>query len=54
MMAFLLPGKMVVLHLDNSIAKAYFCNQVGTTSTFLSSLACHILNWAVMHGINIL
>ena len=28
--AFWLSGKVVVLHLDNSTAKAYLCNQGGT------------------------
>ena len=42
-MAFHLSGKVVALHLDNSIAKAYLCNQGGTVSPFLSRLACQIL-----------
>ena len=33
-MAFHLSGKVVVLHLDNSMAKAYWCNQGGTGSPF--------------------
>ena len=41
-MAFCLSGKVVVLHLDNSTAKAYLCNQGGTVSPFLSRLACQI------------
>ena len=36
-------GKVVALHLDNSTAKAYLCNQGGTVSPFLSRLACQIL-----------
>ena len=39
-MAFCLSGKVVALHLDNSTAKAYLCNQGGTVSPFLSRLAC--------------
>ena len=39
-MAFCLSGKVVVLHLDNSTAKTYLCNQGGTVSPFLSRLAC--------------
>ena len=31
-MTFCLSGKVVVLHLDNSTAKAYLCNQGGTVS----------------------
>ena len=37
-MAFCLSGKVVALHLDNSTAKAYLCNQSGTVSPFLSRL----------------
>ena len=43
-MAFWLSGMVVALHLDNSTAKAYLCNQDGTVSPFLSSLACQILD----------
>ena len=39
-MAFCLSGKVVTLHLDNSTAKAYLCNQGNTVSPFLSRLAC--------------
>ena len=42
-MAFCLFGKVVALHLDNSTAKVYLCNQGGTVSPFLSRLACWIL-----------
>ena len=42
-MAFCLSGKVVALHLDNSTAKAYLCNQGGTVFLFLSRLACQIL-----------
>ena len=33
-MAFCLSGKVVVLHLDNSTANAYLCNQDGTVFSF--------------------
>ena len=38
-MALHLSGKVVYLHLNNSAAKAYLCNQGGTVSPFLSRLA---------------
>ena len=41
-MVFYLSGKVVALHLDNSTAKAYLCNQDYTVSPFLSRLACLI------------
>ena len=50
-MAFHLFGKVVALHLDNSTAKAYLCNQGGTVSPVLSRLACQILSWTDKHGI---
>ena len=50
-MAFHLCGKVVALHLDNSTAKAYLCNQGGTVSPFLSRLACWILCLTEKHGI---
>ena len=53
-MALRLSGKMVVLHLDNSIAKAFLCNQGGTASPFLSILAFCILNFTAMHGITLI
>ena len=53
-MAFHLSGKVVALHLDNSTAKAYLCNQGGTVSSFLSRLACQILSLTNKHGINLL
>ena len=53
-MAFWLYGKVDALHLDNSTSKAYFCNQGGMLSTFLSRLACHILNQANELGITII
>ena len=34
-MVFPLSGKVVVLHLDNSTAKAYLCNPGGTVSPFV-------------------
>ena len=53
-MAFHLSGKVVVLHLDNSTAKAYLCDQGGTVSPFLSRLACQILSLTDKHGITLL
>ena len=53
-MAFCLSGKVVALYLDNSIAKAYLCNQGGTVSPFLSRLACRILSLTNKHGITLL
>ena len=53
-MAFHLSGKVVALHLDNSTAKAYLCNQGGTVSPFLSRLACGILSLTDKHGITLL
>ena len=50
-MAFYLSGKVVALHMDNSTAKAYLCNQGGTVSPFLSRLACQILSLTDKHGI---
>ena len=38
-MVFHLPAQVVALHLDNSTAKAYLCNQGGTASPFLYRLA---------------
>ena len=52
--AFCLSGKVVVLHLDNSTAKAYLCNQGDTVSPFLSRLACQILSLTDKHGITLL
>ena len=49
-MAFCLSNKVVAFYLDNSTAKAYLCNQGGTTSLFLSTLACYILSLADKHG----
>ena len=53
-MAFCLSGKVVALHLDNSTAKAYLCNQGGTVSPFLSRLACWILSLTDKHSITLL
>ena len=53
-MAFHLSGNVVVLHLDNSTAKVYLCNQGGTVSPFLSRLACRILSLTNRHGITLL
>ena len=40
---------VVALHLDNSTAKAYLCNQGATVSLVLSRLACHISNLAAKY-----
>ena len=53
-MAFCLSGKVVALHLDNSTAKVYLCNQCGTVSPFLSRLACWISSLTDKHGITLL
>ena len=53
-MAFCLSCKMVALHLDNSTAKAYLCNQGGTVSPFLSRLACQILSLINKYGITLI
>ena len=53
-MAFHLSGKVVALHLDNSTAKAYLCNQGGTVSPFLSRLACQILSLTNKDGITLI
>ena len=53
-MAFYLSGKVAALHLDNSIANAYFCNQGHAASLFLSGLACHILSVANKLGITLI
>ena len=51
---FLFSTEVIALHLDNSTAKAYLCNQDGRASLFLSTLACHILNLAHKHGITLI
>ena len=53
-MAFCLSGKVVALHLDNSTAKAYLCNQGGTVPPFLSRLACWTLSLTDKHGITLI
>ena len=53
-MAFHISGKVVALHLDNSTAKAYLCNQGGIVSPFLSRLACQILSLTNKHGITLI
>ena len=53
-MAFYLSGKVVALHLDNSTAKAYLCNQGDTVFPFLSRLACWILSLTDKHGITLI
>ena len=53
-MAFHLSGKVVALHLDNSTAKAYLCDQGGTVSHFLSRLACWILSLTDKHSITLI
>ena len=53
-MAFCLAGEVVDLHLFNSTAKAYLCNQGGTVSPFLFRLACQILSLTNKHGITLL
>ena len=45
-------GKVVALHLGVNIAKAYLCNQGGTSLS--SRLACHILNVANKNGITLI
>ena len=53
-MAIYLSGKVVDLHLDNSTAKAYMCNQGGTVSPFLSRHACWILSMINEDGITLI
>ena len=53
-MAFCLSGEVVALHLDNSMAKAYLCNQGGIVSPFLSRLACQILNLTDKYDITLI
>ena len=52
-MAFHLSGNVVALHLDNSTAKAYLCNQGDIVSPFLSRLACQILSQTDKSGITL-
>ena len=50
-----LPGEVIALHLDNSTAKAYLCNQGGTASTFPARLVCNnFFSLPKMHVINLL
>ena len=53
-MAFQLCGRVVALQLDNSIAKAYLCNQGDAVYFFLSRPAFCILNLANKCGITII
>ena len=53
-MAFYYPDEVVTLHLDNSIAIAYFCSQCGTVSIFQPRLASSILSMANKHGITLI
>ena len=53
-MAFHLFGKVATLHLDNSTAKAYLCNQGGTVFAFLFRLACPILSLTDKHSITLI
>ena len=53
-MAFCLSGKVVALHLDNSTANVFLCNQGGTVSPFLSRLAFQILSLADNHSITVI
>ena len=46
--------RWVALHLDNSMAKAYLCNQGDTVSPFLSRLTCQILCLTDKHGITLI
>ena len=52
-LAFQLSGKVVALHLDNSSAQAYLCNQ-GVTVSLFSRLACCIMNLADKCGITLI
>ena len=52
-MAFCLSLKVVALYLDNSMTKAYLCNQGGTVSPFLSRLVCQILSLTDKHSITL-
>ena len=49
-MALWLSSKVVALHVDNSTAKTYLCNQGGMATLFHSRVAWHILNQANQHG----
>ena len=51
---FHLSGKVVALHLDNSTAKAYLCNDGGMVSPFLSRLAYQVLSVTDKHSITLI
>ena len=51
---FSYPIRWISLHLENSISKAYLCNQGDIASLFLSRLACCILNLADKHSITLI
>ena len=53
-MAFCFSHKVVDLHLDNSTAKAYLCNEGGTVSPFLCKVACQILSLTDKHDITLI
>ena len=53
-LAFCLSSKVVAMHLDNSTAKVYLCNQGATVSPFLSRLACQILSVTNKHSITLI
>ena len=53
-MAFQLYDKIVALHLGNTTANAYLCNQVGRVYVFLCRLAFCILNICDKHGIPVI
>ena len=53
-MAFHFSGKVVTLHLDNRIAKAYLHNEGGIVSPFLSRLACQILSLTHKHSFTLI
>ena len=53
-MAFHISGKVAALHLNNSTAKTYLCNQGGTVSPFLSRLAHQILSLTHKHSITLI
>ena len=53
-MVFCLSGKVDALHLDNSTAMAYRCNQGGTVSSIISRLACHNLSLTDNHHLNLI
>ena len=53
-MAFCSSDKVVALHLDNSTAKAYLCNEGGTVFPILSRLSWQILSLTDKHGITLI